>query len=95
MNFGANIFDWFLANAQPLVLLALVVSGLIMAYKREFTKLIVIAVVGIIAVGFVFNTTGTKDVMLKFYNKVIVEEAAPKQTSGLFDEYLIEQNIAA
>lgn len=71
MDFGMNLFNWFLTNAQPLVLLAIVLIGVYLAYKREVTKLIAFIVIAIIAVGFVYNTTGTKDVMLNFYNRVV------------------------
>lgn len=76
MNFGQNLFDWFLGNAQPLVLAAIVIAAVVTAYKREFTKLIGVVLIAIIAVGFVYNTTGTKDTMLKLYNQVIVDGAA-------------------
>ena len=39
MNFGQNIYNWFLSNAQSLVLLAIVVIGLDLGFKREFSKL--------------------------------------------------------
>ena len=40
MNFGQNLYQWFLTNAQSLVLLAIVVIGLFLGFKREFSKLI-------------------------------------------------------
>nr|SUY21191.1 conjugative transposon protein [Clostridioides difficile] len=40
MNFGQNLYNWFLSNAQSLVLLAIVVIGLYLGFKREFSKLI-------------------------------------------------------
>lgn len=40
MNFGQNLYNWFLTNAQSLVLLAIVVIGLYLGFKREFSKLI-------------------------------------------------------
>jgi len=36
MNFGQNLYNWFLSNAQSLVLLAIVVIGLYLGFKREF-----------------------------------------------------------
>lgn len=39
MNFGQNLYNWFLSNAQSLVLLAIVVIGLYLGFKREFSKL--------------------------------------------------------
>lgn len=36
MNFGQNLYNWFLSNAQSLVLLAIVVIGLYLGFKLEF-----------------------------------------------------------
>ena len=33
MNFGQNLYNWFLSNAQSLVLLAIVVIGLYLGFK--------------------------------------------------------------
>ena len=38
MNFGQNLYNWFLSNAQSLVLLAIVVIGLYLGFKREFSN---------------------------------------------------------
>ena len=35
MNFGQNLYNWFLSNAQSLVLLAIVVIGLYLGLKRQ------------------------------------------------------------
>ena len=51
MNFGQNLYNWFLSNAQSLVLLTIVVSGLYLGFKREFSKLIGFMVVSLVAVG--------------------------------------------
>lgn len=71
MDFGQNIYDWFASNAQPLVLMGIAAIALYLIFKREYTKLIGFAIVGIIAVGLVFNTSGAKDAMLALFNKVI------------------------
>ena len=55
MNFGVNLYNWFLTNAQSLVLMAIVVIGIYLGFKREFSKLIGFLVVSLIAVGLVFN----------------------------------------
>ena len=68
MNFGQNLYNWFLSNAQSLVLLAIVVIGLYLGFKREFSKLIGFA---IIAVGLVFNAAGVKDILLELFNRII------------------------
>lgn len=73
MNFGQNLYDWFLENAQPIVLLGIAIVALVLLFKRKFTELLAVVVIAIIAVGFVFNTSGTKDAMLDVYNKVIVD----------------------
>ena len=35
MNFGQNLYQWFLSNAQSLVLMAIVVIGIYLGFKRE------------------------------------------------------------
>ncbi|MBT9753087.1 hypothetical protein GPK80_13705, partial [Coprococcus comes] len=37
MNFGQNLYQWFLSNAQSLVLMAIVVIGIYLGFKREFS----------------------------------------------------------
>ena len=71
MNFGQNLYNWFLSNAQSLVLLAIVVIGLYLGFKRKFSKLIVFLVVSLVAVGLVFNADGVKDILLELFNKII------------------------
>ena len=71
MNFGQNLYQWFLSNAQSLVLMAIVVIGIYLGFKREFSKLIVFLVVALIAVGLAFNAGGVKDVLLELFNKII------------------------
>ena len=71
MNFGQNLYTWFLTNAQSLVLMVIVVIGLYLGFKREFSKLIGFLVVALIAVGLVFNAAGVKDVLLQLFNNII------------------------
>ena len=71
MNFGQNLYTWFLTNAQSLVLMAIVVIGVYLGFKREFSKLIGFLVVALIAVDLVFNTAGVKDVLLQLFNNII------------------------
>ena len=66
MNFGNNLYQWFLSNAQSLVLMAIVVIGIYLGFKREFSKLIGFLVVALIAVELVFNAGGVKDVLLEW-----------------------------
>ncbi len=66
MNFGQNLYNWFLSNAQSLVLMAIVVIGIYLGFKREFSKLIGFLVVALVAVGLVFNASGVKDVLLQW-----------------------------
>ena len=71
MNFGQNLYQWFLTNAQSLVLLAIVVIGLFLGFKREFSKLIGFLVIALIAVGLVFNAAGVKDVLLNLFTRIV------------------------
>lgn len=71
MNFGQNLYNWFLSNAQSLVLMGIVVIGLILAFKREFSKLVGFLVVTLIAVGLVYNASGVKDLLLNLFNQII------------------------
>ena len=71
MNFGQNLYNWFLSNAQSLVLLAIVVIGLYLGFKREVSKLIGFLIIAIIAVGLVFNAAGVKDILLELFNRII------------------------
>ncbi|UOX52471.1 hypothetical protein [[Clostridium] innocuum] len=66
-----SIYNWFLSNAQSLVLMAIVVIGIYLGFKREFSKLIGFLVIALIAVGLVFNAAGVKDVLLNLFNKII------------------------
>lgn len=70
MNFGQNLYNWLVVNAQGLGLVAIVVVGVIFGIKREFTKLAVTLVVLVLAIGFVFNAAGVKDLLLNFFNTV-------------------------
>lgn len=71
VNIGQNFFNLLVDNVQWIVLGAMVVFGAILAWKREFTKLVVFAFIAIIAVVLVFNTTGVKDLMLEIGNAVL------------------------
>ena len=71
MNFGVNLYNWLLSNAQPLVLVAIVVIGLYLGFKREFTKLIGFLVVAMLSVGLVFNAACVKDVLLNLFNQIL------------------------
>jgi len=71
MNFGVNLYNWLLTNAQSLVLVAIVFFGVILGFKREFSKLLGFLVVAAIAVGLVYNTGGVKDLLLDLFNKII------------------------
>ncbi|CTO36062.1 hypothetical protein ACREYU_08950 [Streptococcus pneumoniae] len=71
MNFGQNLYNWFLSNAQSLVLLEIVVIGLYLGFKRKFSKLIGFLIIAIIAVGLVFNAAGVKDILLELFNRII------------------------
>lgn len=51
--------------------MAIVVIGIYLGFKREFSKLIGFLVIALIAVGLVFNAGGVKDVLLNLFNKII------------------------
>ena len=38
MNFGQNLYNWFLSNAQSLVLMAIVVIGIYLGFKRPLLR---------------------------------------------------------
>lgn len=71
MNFGQNLYNCFLSNAQSLVLMAIAIIGVYLGFKIEFSKLIGFLVVALIAVGLVFNAAGVKDILLKLFNQII------------------------
>ena len=50
--------------------MAIVVIGIYLGLKREFSKLIGFLVVALVAVGLVFNASGVKDVLLQLFNKI-------------------------
>ncbi len=54
-EFGQNLYQWFLSNAQSLVIMAIVVIGIYLGFTREFSKLVGFLVIALIAVGLVFN----------------------------------------
>ena len=51
--------------------MAIVVIGIYLGFKREFSKRIGFLVVALVAVGLVFNASGVKDVLLQLFNKII------------------------
>lgn len=71
MNFGQNLYNWFLSNAQSMVLMAIVVIGLFLGFKPKFSKLIGFLIIALIAVGLVFNAQGVKDVLLNLFNRIV------------------------
>ena len=70
-EFRTEFIQLVLSNAQSLVLMAIVVIGIYLGFKREFSKLIGFLVIALIAVGLVFNAAGVKDVPLELFNKII------------------------
>lgn len=51
--------------------MAIVVIGIYLGFKREFSKLTGFLVVALIAVGLVFNAAGVKDILLELFNKIV------------------------
>ena len=76
MNFGQGIYNWLMTNVQWLVLGGIIVIGVVLLLKHKIAELIVFAIIAIMAVGFVFNPTGTKDTMLQIYNGTILQGGA-------------------
>ena len=70
MNFGENILTWFLANVRPLILLAIGVIGVVALFERKVSKVLGLLLLGIVAVGFVYNTEGVKDMFLSLFNSI-------------------------
>ena len=70
MNVGQNFFNWFVEIARPLLLAAIVAVGVWLGMKREFTKLIGVIVVFIIAVGLVYNPQGVQGLLLTIFNAI-------------------------
>ena len=68
MNLGQNVLTWFLANVRPLILLAIGVIGFYGLIERKFSKVVGMILLGIVAVGFVYNTEGVKDMFLNLFN---------------------------
>lgn len=71
MAFGTNLLEWFQAEAQSLVIIAIIVIGVVLAFKREFTKLIGFAIIAVVVVLLVFNPWGVQEVLLELGNKII------------------------
>lgn len=67
MNFGQSMYDWVIGNLQPIILLALAVTGVYFFIERKFSKIMGLVIVGIIAVGFVFATSDVKDLFLQLF----------------------------
>ena len=68
MNFGQNLLTWFLGNVQPLMLLAIAVVGVYALIEKKISKVVGILLLSVVAVGFVFNTEGVKDILLDLFN---------------------------
>ena len=71
MNFGQNVYNWFLSNVQYLILVGVLVMAAYLIMKREFTKLVGFGVIGVIAIGIAFNTMGFKDLLLTLFNTIL------------------------
>ncbi len=82
MNFGQGIYTWLMTNVQWLLLAGIVVIGVVLLLKHKIAELIVFAIISIIAVGFVFNPTGTKDAMLNIYNGTVIQGGAAGDDGG-------------
>lgn len=70
MDFGQNFYNLLLSNIQPLVLGGLLIMGGMIMLRHKIAEMVGFVIVAIIAIGIVFNPTGTKDFMLKVYNGI-------------------------
>lgn len=70
MNFGTNLFTWFQGNMEGVTYIGLIVIGLFLLFKREFSKLIGFAIIAIIAVTLIFDPAGVKDLFLNISDTV-------------------------
>lgn len=68
MNFGQNLYNWFSSQAQPIVIVGIIVMGIFLLWQKKLTELVAFAVVAVIAVGLVFNPYGVKDALLNVFN---------------------------
>ena len=68
---GALPYDTYIIEEMRCDSMSIVVIGIYLGFKREFSKLIGFLVVALIAVGLVFNAGGVKDVLLELFNKII------------------------
>ena len=64
--------------------MAIVVIGIYLGFKREFSKLIGFLVVALVAVGLVFNASGVKDVLLQLFNKIMRNTQSMIRTTFLW-----------
>ena len=87
MDFGQNLYNLVVTNAQPVVLGGIVIVGIYLLAKHKLAEFIGLLVVGIIAVGFVFNSSGTKDVFLNIYNRILANGGSGG-TAGLYMTYV-------
>lgn len=71
MNFGQNFYTWLLSNAQPLVLAGIVIIGIYLIFKKEFTKLVVFGIVAVLSCVLVFNASGIQGLFTQLGNMVL------------------------
>lgn len=70
MNFGQNAYNWFTAQAQPLVIILLIIVGLVLLWQRKLAEGIGFCIVAVIAIGLVWNPYGAKDALLNVFNSI-------------------------
>lgn len=88
MDFGQNFYNLLLSHIQPLVLGGLLIMGVMIMVRKKIAEMVGFVIVAIIAIGIVFNPTGTKDVMLKVYNGIFnssESSADGKKTGSVTD----------
>ncbi len=70
MSFGQNLYNFFMEQAQPIVIILLMCVGLFLLWQKKLTELIAFCIVAVIAVGLVWNPYGAKDALLNVFNSV-------------------------
>lgn len=70
MSFGQNLYNFFMEQAQPVVIILLMCVGLFLLWQKKLSELVAFGIVAVIAVGLVWNPYGAKDALLNIFNSV-------------------------
>lgn len=70
-SIGTNAYNLFIENAKPIVWIAIVVTGLVLAIKKEVTKIVVWLFIAILSVVMVYNVGGFTNKLLEIGNSIL------------------------